>query len=226
MIHYELNTIFIEIPKNGSNSVRQTLYNDPSERSGHETYGMLRWQVETNGYNMDDFYTFAISRNPYDRYCSVVKYMEKARMPFDFDSTLDYIDTLVARSNGEPMTGLDADGNRVESPLQDGLLQYWWQAAWPMIVPQHAFIEENGVVKVENVFKLEEIDTHWPTIATTINNLSSGSVSTTLPDVNSQEDLPNWRTYFEGELGQTRKQRLDILYSRDFELFGYEKVIS
>ena len=226
MIHYDLNTIFVEIPKNGSNSVRQTLCNDPYEKSGHETYSMMKWEIETNGYNIDDFYTFAISRNPYDRYCSVINFMiNVSRMPFDFDSTLDFIDSLIARSTGEPMTGLDADGNRVASPLQDGLLQYWWQAAWPMIVPQHAFIEEDGVVMVDNIYKLEEIDTHWPTIASTINNLSGGSVSTTLVDINSQENLPDWTSYFEGTLGETRKQRIDSIYSRDFELFGYEKVI-
>lgn len=227
MIHYDLNTIFIEIPKNASNSVRQTLCNDENERSGHETYTMLKWEVETNGYTMDDFYIFAISRNPYERFCSAINFMvNRQRMPFTFDSTLDYIDGLISRSTGEPMTGLDADGNRVDSPITNGLLQYWWQAAWPMIVPQHAFIEEDGIVKVDNIFKLETLDTDWPTIANTINNLSGGNVSTTIPMFNSQEGTSDWRTFFDGVLGQTRKERIDSIYSRDFELFGYDKVIS
>lgn len=229
MIYHNLKTMFIEITKNASSSVRKTLSENEKAIPDHSTYDMLMSIANFNGQDVSDYYKFVISRNPYDRFCSGFEYMQVAmRWPMSFDETLDYLLSCDARANGQPISILDENGDPIPEKVNralDGQLQYWWDDAPPLIWPQVGFIKSeslDGGLAISNFFKIEEIDQTWPTIASTINQLSGASVPSVLPVYNALPDRPDYTTYFEGELGATRVEKINTLYAEDFTTFGYE----
>ena len=233
MIYHNLKTMFIEITKNASVSVKKTLSGQDSIVPSHETYDMLMSISNFNGEDISDYYKFTISRNPYDRFCSGFEYMQVAmRWPQSFDETLDYLIACDARANGEPISVLDSNGDPIAEKSEralDGQLQYWWDDAPILVWPQVGFIKSeglNGAIAITNYFKLEEIDQHWPTITAAIAAKSGVSLPNELPVTNSLPDRPDWKTYFEGELGQTRMSKIQQLYADDFATFGYSTEIT
>ena len=230
MIYHNLKTVFVEITKNASTSVKRTLLDrNDGVYPDHSTYDMLTSVAEGNGEDISGYYKFVISRNPYDRFCSGWEYMQVAmRWPMSFDETLDYLLSCDARANGQPISVLDENGDPVPEKLNralDGQLQYWWDDAPPLIWPQTGFIKSeslNGDIAISNFFKIEEIDQKWPIIAAAINQLSGANVSSVLPVYNALPDRPDYTTYFEGELGAERIQKINTLFAEDFTTFGYE----
>lgn len=238
MIYHKLKTIFVEITKNASTSIKRTLISSYKEDvegiyPGHDTYDMLMSEASANNQDVSDYYKFTITRNPYDRFCSGFEYMQVAmRWPKSFDETLDYLLECEARATGQPISILDTNGDPIAEKLNralDGQLQYWWDDAPILIWPQIGFIKSkllNGGLGITTYFRIEEIDQQWPTIAAAITAKSGITVPTSLPVVNSLPERPDWRTYFTGELGQARMAKIQQLYADDFTTFGYSTTIT
>ena len=228
-VYHNLQTVFVEVSKNASNAIRRTLANDEVQYSEYSHYKWMLALEQANGNDISEYFKFIITRNPYDRFFSAHTQMQSSmRWPKTVDQTLDWLLEKVNRSTGEPIKVVDDQGNpipeKVENPL-NGQLQYWWDDAPPLLWPQHAFITEGTTVYVDNYYKIEDMSNQWAIIATTINNLSGASLPLELPVVNAQEGLPNWNSYFEGEDGQVLANKIEQLYDRDFELFGYNKLV-
>lgn len=222
-------TLFIEITKNASTSIINLLSEGQEQNPTHSTYSMLKSMLDFNGVDISEYYSFVISRNPYDRYCAGWEYMqEKMNWPLNFDETLEFLFDRVNRANGEPIKTVDADGNPIAEKVQsalNGQLQYWWDDAPPLLWPQHAFIADGETVHISNYFKLEELETNWSTIRTAIQTASGETLPETLPVMNTRTNPSNWEAFYEGAEGQVRANKIEQLYDRDFELFGYNKLV-
>lgn len=224
-------TIYVEITKNASTSIRRVLENNDNAMTDHPTYKMLYELEAANGNTeIDTYYKFITVRNPYDRFCSAFEYMQKQHVMNwmkNFDQHIEFLMDRVGRANGQPIRVIDENGNPIPEKIQsalNGQLQYWWDDAPLFCWPQHAFVEVDGVIQVPNWYKVEEIDAAWPTIRQAILQKNPAAVlPETLPVHNEQSNRPAWQSYFTGEKGQQRLDAINTLYARDFELYNYTK---
>lgn len=228
-VYHNLQTVFVEIAKNASTSVRNALSEGLDMYSDHTPYMWMKETEDFNGNDISGYYSFVISRNPYDRFFSAYEALIAQQQLTDTpEDILDWLLEKVARTTGEPIKILDENGEPIpgiyEKPLA-GPLEYWWQDAPPTFWPQHAFISEGETVYVSNHYKIENIETDWSTIAAEVKTVSGVDLPSTLPAYNVQSDRPAWSSHFEGTDGATLAQKIEQLYDRDFQMFGYDKLV-
>lgn len=228
-VYHNLQTVFVEIAKNASTSVRNALSEGLDMYSDHTPYMWMKETEDFNGNDISSYYSFVISRNPYDRFFSAYEALITQQQLTDTpEDILDWLLEKVARTTGEPIKVLDENGEPIpgiyEKPLA-GPLEYWWQDAPPTFWPQHAFISEGETVYVSNHYKIENIETDWSTIAAEVKTVSGVDLPSTLPAYNVQSDRPAWNSHFEGTDGATLAQKIEQLYDRDFQMFGYDKLV-
>lgn len=222
-------TVYVEITKNASTSIRRVLEGNDNAMTDHPTYKMLYDMEIANGNTaIDTYFKFITVRNPYDRFCSAYEYMQKQHVMNwmkTFDQHIEFLMDRYARANGQPITVVDSNGNVLpEKAVRalDGQLQYWWDDAPLFCWPQHAFVEVNGVSQVPNWYKVEEIDTAWPTIrAMILQKNPAANLPETLPVHNDQANRLPWQSYFTGENGQQRLDAINDLYAKDFQVYNY-----
>lgn len=226
-VHHDLKTIFVEITKNASNSIERALSRDENILCSHDRYGLLVDEHIFNGIDMSDYYSFAIHRNPYDRFAEIAEVMDNLyRGTFNFDSILTYIQERWDRTTGQPISQYDSEGNFVEHPLQ-GNLEHWWDSCFNIIKPQASFVLDNqNNLLVTETLPFEDLQGSWDTARGKIFALSNISLQEDLPEVFHNPNRVDWRTYYEGELGQQRKEKIDLFYDIDFQTFGYTKTIN
>ena len=228
-VYHNLQTVFVEIAKNASTSVRNALSGGVDVYSDHTPYMWMKETEDFNGNDISNYYSFVVSRNPYDRFFSAYEALIAQQQLTDTpEDTLDWLLEKVARTTGEPIKVLDENGEPIpgiyEKPLA-GPLEYWWQDAPPTFWPQHAFISEGETVHVTNHYKIENIETDWGSIIAEIKTVSGVDLPLTLPAYNVQDDRPAWNSHFEGTDGATLAQKIEQLYDRDFQMFGYDKLV-
>ena len=153
-VYHNLQTVFVEIAKNASTSVRNALSGGIDLYSDHTPYMWMKETEDFNGNDISNYYSFVVSRNPYDRFFSAYEALVAQQQLEDTpEDTLDWLLEKVARTTGEPIKVLDENGDPIpgiyEQPLA-GPLEYWWQDAPPTFWPQHAFISEGEIVYVAN----------------------------------------------------------------------------
>lgn len=222
-------TVFIEVTKNASSSIINLLSEGAEVNPTHSTYPMLKSMLDFNGVDVSEYFKFIIIRNPYDRYCSGWEYMqEKMNWPLTFEQTLDFLLEREARATGEPIIVVDADGNPIPEKANralDGQLQYWWDDAPPLLWPQHAFITEGETVHISNYYKIEDITNQWAIIRNEIYTVSGETLPETLSILNTRTNPTPWENFFNGTDGATLAQKIEQLYDRDFQMFGYDKLV-
>ena len=228
-VYHNLQTVFVEIAKNASTSVRNALSGGVDLYSDHTPYMWMKEIEDFNGNDISGYYKFAVTRNPYDRFFSAYEALiAQQQLTQSPEEMLDWLLEKVARTTGEPIKVLDENGDPIpgiyEQPLA-GPLEYWWQDAPPTFWPQHAFIKDGEGVHVSNYYKIENISNDWSTIVTEIKNISGVDLIETLPVYNAQENRPSWTSNFEGTNGVTLAQKIEQLYDLDFQMFGYDKLV-
>ena len=225
-VYHNLQTVFVEIAKNASTSLRNILSGGQDMYSDHVPYMWMKEIEEFNGNDISGYYKFVITRNPYDRFISAYEALVTQQQLEDTpDDMLDWLLEKVSRVTGEPIKILDENGDPIpgvyEKPLA-GPLEYWWQDAPPTFWPQHAFISEGETVYVTEYFKIEELETSWSSIRNSIQSISGEVLPETLPVMNTRTNPSDWKSFFEGAEGQSRANKIEQLYGKDFTMFNYE----
>jgi hypothetical protein len=226
-VHHDLQTIFVEIIKNASNSIERALARDENILCNHDRYELLVDEHIFNGVDLSGYYSFAIHRNPYDRFAEISEVMNVLyRGTFDFDSLLTYIQERWDRTTGQSISQYDSDGNFIEHPLK-GNLRNWWDDCFLILKPQASFVlDGSNNLLVTETLPFEDLQGSWDTARGKIFTLSNISLQEDLPEVFHNSERVDWRTYYEGEIGQQRKEKIDLFYNIDFQTFGYSKTIN
>lgn len=204
MVYDQYKTIYIQVTRAASNSIHKILGNEIqlSLPLTHETYTSTVLSKAANGEDVSNYYSFAVVRNPYDRYVSGYTFLNNIHPGYNksFDEFLD---------------------------LMLSFLPNWWDNTFSLFRPQWWFIcgEDQETILVNDLCRFETLSQDWVTIANTINTNNPGAnISTTLESLNASTGRTSWETYFTGSLGQERAQKIDTLYDKDFQIFNYSKL--
>jgi len=204
MVYDQYKTIYIQVTRAASNSIHRILANEiqSSLPLTHETYTNAVLSKAANGEDVSNYYSFAVVRNPYDRYVSGYTYLTNIHPGYNksFDEFLD---------------------------LMTSFIPDFWNNTFSLFRPQWWFIcgEDQETVLVDDLCRFETLAQDWVTVANTINtNNPSANIPTVLESINGSTGRDAWETYFTGSLGQERAQKIDTLYSKDFQIFNYSKL--
>lgn len=197
-IYHKWRSVFVQIPKNASSSIHEALKNPTDDSHDHNLY------IDVLGSNdpelVESYFSFAVCRNPYDRFVSAYEYL---RQNSGYTWNPSFEDLVKDFHNRGPYfyTGEDV---------------VWW--------PQSRFVSIKNIVLVDKIIKYENLDQEWPIIIEEISKVVPASFS--LPTTNvqrinvtEQKQKPTWPEYYTEET----KQMVYNLYQKDFKLFNYEK---
>jgi hypothetical protein len=226
-VHHDLKTIFVEIPKNLSEQVEIALARTTDVGFCYDRYELLVDEHIFNGIDLSGYYSFAIHRNPYDRFAEISELANRGyKGMYDFDSLLEIIEEKWNRTTGQPISQYDSDGNFIENPLK-GNLRNWWDDTFIFLQPQASFVlDSSNNLLVTETLPFEDLESSWDIARGKIFNLSNITLQEDLPEVFHNSERVDWRTYYEGEIGQQRKEKIDLFYDIDFQTFGYLKIIN
>ena len=203
MVYEQHKTIYIQVTRTSSNSIHSLLGNEIqlSLPLTHETYTNTVLNKAANGEDVSNYYSFSTVRNPYDRFVSAYVFFTNIfpQSTLSFDESLD----------------------RLLNFLPD-----WWNNTFTLYRPQWYYIcDENYNILVDDICRFENLESDWVNIANKINtNNPNSNISTTLPNLNGSVGRDEWMTYYEGEIGLERINKINTLYERDFEIFNYTKL--
>jgi len=208
-----LKTIFVHIPKAAGSGIANRLWTtnkgtgeDSLEYEKHESILNVQAYLEPAAFN--EYFKFAMVRNPYDRLVSWYHYYQdlwrsgKAEInpcnPEHIEQFLDMDFLTYAIS--------------LKSP-------YEWDChtgvACPhhMIAPQYKYIIGYGdFILVDFVGRVEELDANWKIVCA-----RTGMDYQILEVVNKTEHKP-WQSYYTNGWARQNVRRL---YEKDFKYFGY-----
>jgi hypothetical protein len=203
MVYEQHKTIYIQVTRTSSNSIHSLLGNEIqlSLPLTHETYTNAVLNKAANGEDVSNYYSFSTVRNPYDRFVSAYVFFTNIfpQSTLSFDESLD----------------------RLLNFLPD-----WWNNTFTLYRPQWYYIcDENYNILVDDICRFENLESDWVNIANKINtNNPNSNISTTLPNLNGSVGRDEWMTYYEGEIGLERINKINTLYERDFNIFNYTKL--
>jgi len=198
-VYHKWRTVFVQVPKNASTSIHQTLSNQTDEAHDHDLY------IEVISNNdpelIESYFSFGVVRNPYDRFVSCYEYFKDPEHSWQWDFTF------------EELVNKLYDRGRYFYTTED---RHWW--------PQHRFLGIKKILLVDKIIKYENLDLEWPEIVKEISKSTPPSFSlpmNVLPKNNVTNSRSNrkWQDYYTPEL----KEKVYWLYEKDFELYGYEK---
>lgn len=177
-----MKKLFIHIPKNAGTSVLRTLKD--IETTHHEPW----WR-----FNIKDYYSFAIVRNPWDRVVSTYEYCIMD------ESTHHYMNSPYGRYNKDYHLLKRKTFKQCLKHVEWNFVRYiGWQ-------PQHFFICDKNNIKVNKIYRFE--------------NLSEleKDFNIKLPHLNMSKHI-NYKNYYDDKL----KNLVYKLYKEDIDLFKYE----
>jgi len=197
-VYHKWRTVFVQITKNASSAIHEALRNPSDSSHDHAMYIDILSQNDPE--LVESYYSFAICRNPYDRFVSAWEYLknyEEVRWPLTFEET---VNTFHKRG-------------RFFYTNEDLV---WW--------PQARFVAIKKIVLVDKILRYETLAEEWPSIIEEIMKKVPDGYSRPkdiLDRVNASNGREgrNWQDYYTPEL----KEKVYELYRRDFELFNYTK---
>lgn len=202
-IYHKWRTVFVQITKNASSAIHSVLSNPTDGNHDHRMYIDILAQNDPE--LIESYYSFAVCRNPYDRFVSAYEYLrtygatetESAGWTLSFEETVNLF-----HSRG-----------RFFYTSEDYV---WW--------PQARFISIKKIILVDRVIRYENLKQEWPSVVEEIMKMvpeGFSRPSDLLERVNVTEVRGGrkWEEYYTPEL----KQKVYELYRRDFELFNYPK---
>lgn len=198
MLFKNLNICFVGVPKNASESVHAALMTlDGCDRI-HEHKPMSIIIMEHGMRNVDTMYSMGVSRNPYDRFASAYRFLQKNdEWQMSIDETLDYIETM--RS-------------------EDILTVY--HEMNPVLHSQTFYLyDQQGKRIVNHVIRYENLTEEWNDFLNVVNGRYGSNHAIELPRLNSATDGKQWYEM----LTTSQMKRISQLYSEDFANFQYSK---
>ena len=193
-------TIFIHIPKAGGISVIKSLYGEQAEGIGHRTYEHF---IKVFGKkNFERYYKFTFVRNPFDRLLSAYSFLKKGGM-----NHLDEQFQNKILSNYDSFESFVMEGLNEENILKLGI--------WTHFYPQHKFLcDENDNIMVNYVGRFERFNDDYETIRKRVPGASE------LKHFNKTKDkkITSYRDAYTQEM----KEKVERLYKKDLEIFGYD----
>jgi chondroitin 4-sulfotransferase 11 len=198
-IYHKWNTVFVQIPKNASSSIHKVLENQTDREHDHRTYIDILSQNDPE--LIESYFSFAVVRNPYDRFVSAYEYLRGISEDGWNPSFEDVVNDFYSRG-----TYFYTSEEQV----------HWW--------PQHVFVGIKNIILVDKILRYENVNSEWSEIATKIINGLPESYSKptlTLPHENTSHlrNKKDYKKYYTKDLAQ----KIYELYKKDFEMFGYDK---
>lgn len=201
MVFYRYQILFVGIPKTGTSSIFDTLYNEGDDLHNHSPI----WDIERRhpNENFDDFYRFAVIRNPYDRFVSMAHQYFRDQ---NGDNTRD------CNKVAQYLVGKNAYELRV---LNEMFVPQWW-----------FLCDENGDLKIKNFWLFERLEATYEKFSADFNKRNKGSKNL-MPKFLAQTNISyarkdrKWRD----EINNETIAIINELYSRDFEMFGFNKIL-
>ena len=188
----QLKCVFVHIPKTGGLSISKTLFNN----LGGSHRSISDYSLIFNQYEFTNYYKFTLVRNPFDRLASAYFFLKKGGFnPYDknwfqsniavYQSFEEFVLNWVNPKN--VFTGIH-------------------------FVPQYKFISINNQIVMNDVFKHEEIDDAFNSIAKRL-NFSGPELS----NLNVGIEQSNYKELYSKQMVKVVKKT----YSPDFQLFDY-----
>jgi chondroitin 4-sulfotransferase 11 len=196
-VYHKWRTVFVQITKNASSAIHEALRN-PSDQA-HDHIDIL---AQNDPELVESYYSFAVVRNPYDRFVSAWEYLRnysENRWTLSFEETVQ----MFYKRGRFFYTSEDL---------------VWW--------PQARFISIKKIILVDKVIRYENLDNEWPEVIEEIMKRVPEGFSRPKdylehvnPDGVTGRNKRPWQDYYTPEL----KQMVYELYRRDFDLFNYPK---
>jgi chondroitin 4-sulfotransferase 11 len=196
MIFYKHKLIFVGITKNASSSIFSVLSNKTDYQHHHASY--LEDLNENDEELVEDYFSFAIIRNPYDRAISQYEYLIRSGdscFVEDCNNISEYLEKLVSRT--------DEELNKIN-----------------ITSPQHKFISVKNHLLVDKILRYENLNQEWEEFAKEHNKTAKFKIKTLLPKLNTTEgrEKKHWKEI----LSKKDILLINEYYKKDFELFNYE----
>lgn len=191
-VYHELKCVFVHIPKNAGTSVKRTLFGQA--RITHRL-AMDYYRDQPDAFS--DYFTFAFSRNPYDRVVSAYHYLmqggkNEGDVRFRDEYLLEYSDFA----------------DFVERGLGRKEIMSWWH-----FIPQYLFVVDfQGRKMVDFIGRFENLAEDFRYVSERI------GVNKELPFLN-ESSRTDYRECYTPALAE----RVWSVYRADFELFGYPR---
>lgn len=189
--------IFIHIPKNGGTSILRALGASKGDRIH------LNWRVyqQANRFLFDNYFKFAIVRNPYERLVSVYTYLLAGGSSNKDAEISNYLNENAVSFKGFVFEFLSPSRIQMMALLR---------------AQAYYICDEFGRIKVDEVFRLESIEESYPVICR----------KTGIRGFQHFHENKSSRNSFESYYDEETKQKVFQLYSLDFEIFKYSNQLS
>jgi hypothetical protein len=199
MVFHRFRIVFVGIPKTGTSSIYDTWRTNGDGEHHHLSITEI---YARSGYeNIKDYYTFAILRNPYDRFVSMAHQYFRDK-------------------NGDPTT----DANKVATYIA-GKSPYELRAFNEMFVPQWKFLtDEHGSLLVKNFWLFERLEETYAIFAKKENQSRPTQLQMPKTLAFSNNSPARRGKSWSQEINHDTIEIINNLYAKDFELFGFKMI--
>lgn len=203
MVFHDYKLIFVGIPKNGSMSVSMTLA--PNANNCYHSHQSIKKILEKD-INLKNYYKAAVKRNPYSRVCSAYTMMHGGFKTLK--EKINFIYNQVTKSVPMNIFNDEPHGLLVEN--------YYSYKLESVFIPQYYYVCDNlGKVRVDEILCLETIESDWENFSAKFEGMPR---ELKLENKTPIRDCNDWQKHYDSET----IEKVNFLYKRDFELFGYE----
>jgi len=217
MISEQKKCIFIHIPKCAGSSVKNLLRGHNKlqfeKDDWHYTIEQLNNYLINNGKELDSYFTFCLTRNPFDRFVSAFSYtVDKILDKDDYHWNHYKYSYEIIEKHIFPSDKINSFRNFVKHA---DFRHLFYNNKLPIhFKKQYDFISVNDKIIIDHVGKVESIQDSFNLIASKLNIQSSYS------HVN-QSSHNSYKNFYDSETSQIIREA----YDSDFYNLGYRKTI-
>lgn len=186
---------FIHIPKNAGTSIINSF--PVTKYLGHGSYKMHRLHIARSRLNVK---TFAIVRNPWDRFVSAYEYARMENSFWHNDTNPNPLYKIASSCSFDKFVKYIYNMRDKLNRIDDTALYH--------VYPQYIWmVDHTNTIKVDYVIRYENLE----------NELSNIGLHTELKDLNKSPHT-SYQSYYTDE----SKELIAKMYAKDIELFGYK----
>lgn len=197
-IYHKWKCVFVEIPKNASSAIHGVLKNNTDYLNTHQSY--LEYLNNNDIELVESYFSFAVCRNPYDRFISAFEFCTKISNELQDQDFNDFVMSLEKKG----------DVAYLSLPIH--------------FIPQYKFITIKNIILVDKVIRFENLAEEWASISKILNeskHKTYTNLSNSLDVVNATPSKFN--KSIDDFCDEKLKEIIYNLYKKDFEIFNYEK---
>lgn len=197
-IYHKWKCVFVEIPKNASSAIHSVLRNNTDHLNTHQSY--LEYLNSNDIELVESYFSFAVCRNPYDRFISAFEFCTKISNELQDQNFNDFVMSLEKKG----------DVAYLSLPIH--------------FIPQYKFITIKNIILVDKVIRFENLAEEWVSISKILND----SKHKTYTNLSNSLDVVNatpskFNKSIDDFCDEKLKEIIYNLYKKDFEIFNYEK---